>query len=147
MKRVIGLTGHSSPNSKGGSVGSGSIGSMSSNSGESNSTLYNPSGSNAARTITISPHRSTSASTTTISPTHATTRKFTPTPSPYWRLTDTEIQLKKEKGLCFKCDGKFNDGHRCPKRELNVFVVQEEEDFSDTLEEEEVRKERRKRLT
>lgn len=60
MKRVIGLTGHSSPNSKGGSVGSGSIGSMSSNSGESNSTLYNPSGSNAARTITISPHRSTS---------------------------------------------------------------------------------------
>lgn len=44
----------------------------------------------------------------------------------------------KEKGICFKCDGKFSVRHRCPNRELNVFVVQEVEDLSDLPEETEV---------
>lgn len=50
---------------------------------------------------------------------------------PYRRMTDNEVRIKKEKGLCFRCDEKFSLGHRCKRRELNIIVVQEGEDLSD----------------
>lgn len=127
MKRVKGLTGHSSPNP---STKVGSVGSTSSSSKGSNSTTYISSNS-ATQTIAISTHRSTSASSMTITPTRSMVGTFTPTTAPYHRLMDTKMQIKKEKGICFKCDGKFNADHRGPKRELNVFVAQEGEDLSD----------------
>ena len=46
-------------------------------------------------------------------------------------MTDNEVRIKKEKGLCFRCDEKFSLGHRCKRRELNIIVVQEGEDLSD----------------
>lgn len=43
------------------------------------------------------------------------------------RLTDKELQHKKEKGLCYRCDDKWNPGHQCKKKELSVLLMQEEE--------------------
>lgn len=36
------------------------------------------------------------------------------------RLTDKELQYKRERGLCFRCDDKLVAGHRCKRRELSV---------------------------
>ncbi|XP_057252042.1 uncharacterized protein LOC130592021 [Beta vulgaris subsp. vulgaris] len=43
------------------------------------------------------------------------------------RLTERELQEKKEKGLCFRCDDKWTIGHRCRKKELSVLLTFEEE--------------------
>ncbi|TYK21518.1 Ty3/gypsy retrotransposon protein [Cucumis melo var. makuwa] len=42
------------------------------------------------------------------------------------RLPDAEFQLRKEKGLCFKCNEKYSVDHKCKmreQRELRMFVV------------------------
>ena len=49
---------------------------------------------------------------------------------PIKRLMESELQARKEKGLCFKCDEKFSPGHRC-KKELRVLLVHEDEDEED----------------
>ena len=46
------------------------------------------------------------------------------------RLTDSELQAKKAKGLCYRCDKKFAPGHRCPSQTLQVMLV-DESDGSD----------------
>nr|GEV11618.1 hypothetical protein [Tanacetum cinerariifolium] len=39
---------------------------------------------------------------------------------------------KKAKGLCFRCDGKFGPGHRCPKKSLHVlFLYEDDEEEAD----------------
>nr|KAJ0197601.1 hypothetical protein LSAT_V11C700383600 [Lactuca sativa] len=48
------------------------------------------------------------------------------------RLTPTELAEKKAKGICFRCDGKYSPGHRCPSKAFQVLLVDEE----DTVEEE-----------
>ncbi|RVW36299.1 Retrovirus-related Pol polyprotein from transposon 297 [Vitis vinifera] len=45
---------------------------------------------------------------------------------PIKRLTESELQARREKGICFKCDEKFSLGHRC-KKELRVLLVHEDE--------------------
>ena len=49
-------------------------------------------------------------------------------------MINNEIRVKKYKGLCFWCDEKFNLRHHCKRRELNIIVVQEEEDFNNEVE-------------
>lgn len=44
------------------------------------------------------------------------------------RLTEKELQEKKSKGLCFRCDDKWTIGHRCQRKELSVILVDEEEE-------------------
>lgn len=44
------------------------------------------------------------------------------------RLSDRELQDKRAKGLCFRCDAKWNIGHRCKRRELSVLLLDEEDD-------------------
>ncbi|KAL0548958.1 hypothetical protein IC582_013436 [Cucumis melo] len=42
------------------------------------------------------------------------------------RLPDAEFQLRREKGLCFKCNEKYSADHKCKmreQRELRMFVV------------------------
>ena len=46
------------------------------------------------------------------------------------RLTESELQARREKGLCFKCDEKFSTGHRY-KKELRVLLVREDEEEED----------------
>lgn len=44
------------------------------------------------------------------------------------RLTERELEEKKEKGLCFRCDEKWTIGHRCRRRELSVMITFEGDD-------------------
>ncbi|PWA72590.1 hypothetical protein CTI12_AA104190 [Artemisia annua] len=39
------------------------------------------------------------------------------------RMTESEIQDRKAKGLCFRCDEKYTPGHRCASRTLQVMLV------------------------
>ncbi|KAL9444267.1 hypothetical protein AB3S75_017449 [Citrus x aurantiifolia] len=39
------------------------------------------------------------------------------------RLSDSELQKKREKGLCYRCDEKWAPGHRCKKKELAVLLT------------------------
>ena len=57
--------------------------------------------------------------------------------SSFKRFSDAELQRRKERGLCYKCDEKFHPGHRCKNKELQVLVFQDMEtgDF-DQVEEE-----------
>ncbi|TYK03081.1 ty3-gypsy retrotransposon protein [Cucumis melo var. makuwa] len=53
------------------------------------------------------------------------------------RWTDSELQERKEKGLCYRCDEPFSRGHRCKNRELRLCVVAD--DLGDTeMSEEEI---------
>lgn len=38
------------------------------------------------------------------------------TSSSFKRLTDSELQSKREKGFCFRCDKKYSIGHRCKNK-------------------------------
>lgn len=44
------------------------------------------------------------------------------------RLTDKELQVKREKGLCYRCDDKWSLGHRCKRKELSVLLTCEKDD-------------------
>ncbi|KAJ0078045.1 hypothetical protein Patl1_36617 [Pistacia atlantica] len=44
------------------------------------------------------------------------------------RLTDAELQYKRERGLCYKCDEKFGPPHRCKNRTLQVLLVMDAEE-------------------
>lgn len=44
------------------------------------------------------------------------------------RLTEKELQEKKAKGLCFRCDDKWSIGHHCRKKELSVLLMGDEEE-------------------
>ena len=45
-------------------------------------------------------------------------------------MIETEVQARREKGLCFRCDEKFVPGHRC-KKELQIMIVHEDEQEGD----------------
>ncbi|XP_028065295.1 uncharacterized protein LOC114268339 [Camellia sinensis] len=49
----------------------------------------------------------------------------TPTNSPVYvrRITSQEAQERREKGLCYYCDEKFNPGHRCQRPQM--FMIEE----------------------
>lgn len=49
-------------------------------------------------------------------------------PQEFRRLTEKELQEKKAKGICFRCDDKWTLGHRCRRKELSVILVDEEEE-------------------
>lgn len=64
-------------------------------------------------------------------PTRAVTIGEQPTPKREvltWRMSDAEWKLRREKGLCFRCDERYTVGHQCKNREMRVLLVQEEED-------------------
>nr|KYP53855.1 hypothetical protein KK1_000018 [Cajanus cajan] len=42
-----------------------------------------------------------------------------------------EMQLRREKGLCFTCDEKFTPSYRCPNKQYLWLRLDEEDDFSD----------------
>ncbi|CAA0829951.1 Unknown protein, partial [Striga hermonthica] len=50
----------------------------------------------------------------------------TRTTSNYRRLTEDEIQRRREKGLCFTCNEKFAPGYKCKGKE--IFVLESEEE-------------------
>lgn len=58
--------------------------------------------------------------------------------SNFKRLTAQKYQVKKEKGLCFKCEEQYHPGHKCKNRSLNVIFVLNEKDINTKLDSEEV---------
>lgn len=42
------------------------------------------------------------------------------------RLTDSELQAKRDKGICYRCDEKWAPGHRCKQKELRVLLCTDE---------------------
>lgn len=85
----------------------------------------------AARTITLNPTCNSVSPSNTVSFRDTNGRNF-PTGT-FRRLTDREMQSRREKGLCYRCDEKYAVGHRC-KKELNLFI-QPETDGEDIEEE------------
>ncbi|XP_057252211.1 uncharacterized protein LOC130592079 [Beta vulgaris subsp. vulgaris] len=58
------------------------------------------------------------------------------------RLTETELQYRRENNLCFRCDGKWEAGHRCQNKELSVILIGDSvEEIAEENEEEESEKE------
>jgi hypothetical protein len=53
-------------------------------------------------------------------------------PTPIKRLTPQELQIRREKGLCYNCDDKFAPGHRC-KRLFNILIGFPETQVEDNL--------------
>lgn len=53
------------------------------------------------------------------------------------RLTERELQEKKVKGLCFRCDGRWGAGHQCRRKEVIVLLV-DEDDFENDEDEREL---------
>lgn len=49
------------------------------------------------------------------------------------RLSEKELQDKRAKGLCFRCDGKWSIGHKCQRKELSVLLTQEEENGEEEI--------------
>lgn len=47
------------------------------------------------------------------------------------RLTEKELQEKRAKGLCYRCDAKWVVGNKCRKRELSVLLMEDEEEETD----------------
>jgi len=73
------------------------------------------------------------ASTTSLSP-------LLPTPStPPFRhntvkkMSPAEMQLRREKGLCYFCDEKFTFNHKCPNRQLLLLQTEEDDLATDLL--------------
>lgn len=54
------------------------------------------------------------------------------------RLNEKELQKKRAKGLCFRCDGKWSIGYKCQRKELSVLLTPQDEgsgeDDSGTME-------------
>ncbi|GJW85605.1 ankyrin repeat-containing protein [Tanacetum coccineum] len=48
--------------------------------------------------------------------------------APFKRMTDSEFADKRAKGLCYRCDGQYGPGHRCPEKALQVLLVDDEEE-------------------
>ncbi|KAF8393178.1 hypothetical protein HHK36_021419 [Tetracentron sinense] len=77
----------------------------------------------------INPNRAGWMSRTTTSSTEASRQTFGGNSSivkPYGevrRLTDSELQKKRDKGLCYRCNDKWAPGHHCKKKELNVLLT------------------------
>ena len=44
------------------------------------------------------------------------------------RLTPQQMDERREKGLCFNCDSKYNKGHKCGEKKLFYIDCEEEEE-------------------
>nr|GEX96232.1 hypothetical protein [Tanacetum cinerariifolium] len=74
-----------------------------------------------ARNSVVAPKLSGTTATGGIRPGGGTTKQ------PFRRMTESEYADKKAKGLCFRCDGKFGPGHRCPDKTLQVLMISEDD--------------------
>ncbi|XP_010541862.1 PREDICTED: uncharacterized protein LOC104815241 isoform X1 [Tarenaya hassleriana] len=51
---------------------------------------------------------------------------FIPPKGTFRKISDTEMEDRRKRGLCFRCDEKYFFGHKCKLKELQVIVVQED---------------------
>ena len=58
------------------------------------------------------------------------TPKSLPSTHSVKRLTAAEMQVRRDRGLCYTCDEKFSPGHRCPNRQF-LFLLHDDDPPSD----------------
>ncbi|GJT15975.1 hypothetical protein Tco_0874681 [Tanacetum coccineum] len=58
----------------------------------------------------------------------AVVRQTTTKGDNFQRMTESEIQDRKAKGLCFRCEEKYTPCHRCASRTLQVMLVDESDE-------------------
>ena len=63
-----------------------------------------------------------------LSTTSITTAPSHPSPPPFRRLSNREMQIRRERGLCFPCDERFSPGHRCKQKKFQVLWIMDEEE-------------------
>jgi len=52
------------------------------------------------------------------------------------RVTPQQLEEKREKGICYNCDNKYINGHKCGEKKLfHIHCVEEEEKDQETLKE------------
>ena len=61
-------------------------------------------------------------------PTKPTSPAPTRLHTPFKKLTDREMQEKRERGLCFRCEERLSPGHRCKQKTLQVLWVTDDEE-------------------
>nr|GEV17911.1 ankyrin repeat-containing protein [Tanacetum cinerariifolium] len=44
------------------------------------------------------------------------------------RMTESELEERRAKGLCFRCEEKFKPGHRCAPHTLQVMIVEDSDE-------------------
>ena len=44
-------------------------------------------------------------------------------------MSPTEMQLRRDKGLCYFCDDKFSFTHKCPNKRLLMLHIDEDNDL------------------
>lgn len=89
-------------------------------------------------------HKNDSVNRVAPSPRHVTggegRRGVVEEKTPIKKLTWEELQERKDKGLCFNCDEKFERGHNCKKKARVFMLCQEDQESEseneDTAEEE-----------
>ncbi|KAJ1377256.1 hypothetical protein SESBI_49085 [Sesbania bispinosa] len=60
-------------------------------------------------------------------PTYQVTANPHNTPNnPIRKMTPAEMQVRREKGLCYTCDDKFTPQHKCPNRHFMIMQVEDE---------------------
>lgn len=50
------------------------------------------------------------------------------------KMSPAEMQLRREKGLCYTCDDKFSINHKCPNRQYLLLLGDDEDTFTPELE-------------
>ena len=60
-------------------------------------------------------------------PPHLQPRFPTNKPTPIRKISPAEMQLRRDKGLCYFCDEKFTFNHKCANKQLLMLMTKEEE--------------------
>jgi len=47
------------------------------------------------------------------------------------RISPVEMQVRKEKGLCYLCDDKFSFSHKCPNKHLMLLQIDDEQEVEE----------------
>ena len=53
------------------------------------------------------------------------------------RLTPEQLEEKKAKGLCYSCDSKYTEGHKCAEKKLFYIDCEKEEEKEQEMSKEE----------
>jgi len=67
-----------------------------------------------------------------------TTQSTLPKQGPVKRISPAEMQIRREKGLCYTCDEKFTSFHRCPNKQYLLLQMDEDEELEHQLASEEI---------
>ncbi|XP_038907170.1 uncharacterized protein LOC120092972 [Benincasa hispida] len=78
-----------------------------------------------ARTISLNPSRSSITSSNSVTLRDVNGKALSV--GNYKRLSDSDMQSRGDKGLCYRCDERYSPGHRC-KKELNLLIHPDEEE-------------------